>query len=573
MKYLFTTTSTASDLNKKYKIANGADIRGRCKSRVSVTVLANFSTQYLVKAIFASLVFNEIDPIIYESAFDQWEFELSNPESETNKRRSDYTLLIISSTRLMQNRDKSPYEFAINLKNLLTRYKAKDSGEVIVVLPESLREGFDQTSIFYDFVKEIKKELLRELAELVHFVDIDPLIMEFGFQKWHPAKFLTAGKLCCHPNCFPLYGNYLSTLILSLVRRPTRLIIVDLDNTLWHGVVGDLGWDGIVLDRDSKGYHHLMLQRYLLSLKEAGVLLAVCSKNSIDIAKKVFERRREMILKFDDFVAHEISWGPKSQGVKRILEDLNLTENGVMFLDDSKFEREEVRSKYPSILIPELPDEIEDWCEYLVKSGSLTIGKVNKEDRLKSAMYYAERQRKNEAQHHSDYLDFLNNLCLVITPEVVDSRNLDRVLELIHKTNQFNLTTRRHSSTELRRLAAQDDTFCYCYSLKDKYSEYGIIGVFIAEKSADGWHINTWLLSCRAMGRGVENFIFQHFISKALCSNDTIFGQYFPTDKNEPVNDLLSKMGFVSTSVDGMRSFRVGEQHNPQISFIKEDLD
>ena len=393
--------------------------------------------------------------------------------------------------------------------------------------------------------------------------------MEFGFERWHSSKFLVSAKLCCHPNCFPLYGNYLSSFLQSLLRRPTRLIITDLDNTLWDGVVGELGWEGVGFDQNSKGYSYLMLQNYLLSLKEAGVLLAICSKNSFEVAKKVFDNRREMILKFDDFVAHEINWDPKSENIKKILSDLNLTATGVMFIDDSKFEREDVKNNLPEVIVPELSEDAENWCEFLSKSGYLTIGRVNEEDLTKSSMYFAEKQRKEDAETFSDYSCFLKKLKLIITPEKVSSSNFDRVFELIHKTNQFNLTTKRLTWKELERFASHDDCFCYCYSLKDKYSDYGIISVFIAEKISNDWKINSWLMSCRAMGRGVENAVFNHFLSVMLTEGETVFGEYVETEKNKPISDLLEKMGFTENSQNSTCSFTVGKNKNPKEEYIK----
>jgi len=567
--FIFSTSSTAQELGKRLREAKSGEFQSRANIRISITVLANFSTQYLVNSIYTSLIFNGINADIYESSFDQWEFELKNPESETNRRKSDYTLLLLSSTRLILDRSKNPRDFAANLKSVLIGYKQKCRGEIILVLPESIREAFDQTSFFYQWVKSINEDLRRELEDIVHFIDIDPLIMEFGFEKWHSPKFLVSAKLCCHPNCFPLYGNYLSNFIQSLLRRRTRLIITDLDNTLWDGVVGEVGWEGVGLDQDSRGYPYLMLQNYLVSLKETGVLLAICSKNSLEVAKKVFDNRREMILKFDDFVACQINWDPKSGNIRRILEDLNLTTTGVMFLDDSKFEREDIKSSLPEVIVPELPENAEHWCEFLSKTGYLTTAKVNEEDLAKSSMYLAEKQRKEDAEKYTDYSSFLNNLNLTVTPEKVSSNNFDRVFELIHKTNQFNLTTKRLTSKELERLASRGDCFCYCYRLKDKYSDYGIISVFIAEKISVDWKINTWLMSCRAMGRGVENGVFDHFLSSMLTEGETVLGEYVMTEKNKPVADLLEKMGFTENSENGSCSFTVGNNKNPKAEYIE----
>ena len=566
--YIFSSSSTASDLSKKFKEAKSEELQGRANTKITITVLANFATQYLVNSIYTSLMFNGINSDIYESSFDQWEFELNNPESETNQRKSDYVLLLLSSTRLIPNCRISPIEFAEKLKKLIIGYKEKCRGEIILVLPESIREGFDQTSLFYQMVKDFKKNIQQELENLIHFVDIDPLIMEFGFEKWHSSKFLLSAKLCCHPNCFPLYGNYLSNFVQSLVRRHTRLIITDLDNTLWDGIVGEVGWEGIGLDKDSKGYPYIMLQAYLLSLKRAGVLLAICSKNTFAVAKEVFDKRREMILKYDDFVATEINWKPKSENITKILSDLNLTKTGVMFLDDSKFEREEVKNNLLDVIVPELSENAEQWCEILSKTGYLTVGQINEEDFAKSSMYLAEKKRKEDADTYADYSSFLNKLALSINPKKVSSGNFDRVFELVHKTNQFNLTTKRLTRKELGQLASRDDCFCYCHNLKDKYSDYGIISVFIAEKITNGWKINTWLMSCRAMGRGVENAVFSHFLSLMLTEGESVYGEYLKTEKNNPIAGLLEKMGFTQSAQNSTWSFTVGKNKNPQAEHI-----
>lgn len=569
-KYIFSTSSTVSDLNKKLIQAKGNDLQSRAKTKISITVLSNVSTQYLVNSLYTSLIFNEILPDIYESSFDQWEFELNNPESETHRNSSDYILLVLSSTRLITSHYNNAHEFAVYFKKLIINFKEKNRGEIIITLPESIRAGFDHTSYFYQFVKSFRNELQSELENIVQFIDIDPLIMEFGFEKWNSSKFLVSAKLCCHPNCFPLYGNYLSCFIQSLLKRPTRLVITDLDNTLWDGIVGDLGWEGIGLDKDANGYPHIMLQKYLLSLKESGVLLAISSKNSLEEVKKVFDNRREMILTFDDFIAHEINWAPKSENIKRILNQLNLTTTGILFLDDTKFEREEVKNSLPEMIVPELPENVEEWCEFLSKSGYLSIGKVNKEDLNKSRMYHAEKKRKEDAEKYTDYSDFLKNLNLVISPEKVSSSNFDRVLELIHKTNQFNLTTKRLSVAELERFSLLDNCFCYCYSLKDKYSDYGIISVFIAERISANWEINTWLMSCRAMGRGVEYSVFNHFITTCLTDGEIVFGEYIPTGKNKPIENLLKIIGFTQVPESGNFLFTcIKNKNQNDISFIE----
>ena len=571
---LFSTESTVADLAKKFRLAKDRNMHAEANSNISITVLANFSTQYLVNALYASLVYKNISPDIYESPFNQWEFELNNTESETNKRKSDFTILLLSSTRLLLDRRAMDTKaFVRHLDKLLTHYKEKSSGKVVMVLPESVREGFDQTSVFFNWVKELRLELQETLGEKCCIIDIHPLIMEFGFEKWHSPKFLINSKFCCHPNCYPLYGRYLADFVQSSIVRPVKLIITDLDNMLWRGVVGDLGWENVGLDQDADGYPYLMLQRYLQGLRESGVLLATCSKNSLEVAKQVFENRREMILKFNDFVAHEINWNPKSQNIRNILDNLNLTQTGILFLDDSKFEREEVRSNLTDLIIPELPENPERWCEFLSKSGMFNIGTISQEDINKSEMYFAEKRRKEDAAEYTDYSSFLKNLQLTVQPEKVSLNNIDRVFELIHKTNQFNLTDRRLGFVELKELIRDENNYCYCHRLRDKYSDYGIISVFIAEKLPDSWKINTWLMSCRAMGRGVENAVFEHFLCSGLILGETIYGEYIKTDKNKPISDLLDIMGFSRNPQDSSYIFTLGKDTNPKTDYIEINED
>jgi FkbH-like protein len=550
MMNLFNTNSTVKDLSKNYEIELNISPAKDAYTKVSIAVLGNFSTQYLVKAISLSLQANMIYPEIYESGFDQWEFDLRNIDSELYKRTPDYLVITLSSQFLINCAGNKPNEFIANLKCLIEGYKGRCKGDVILTLPESMREGYDQSSPFYRFVKELQLEMLKQLNGLASLVDLDSLIMEFGMNSWYPEKYLHLGKFSCHPNCYPLMGNRIGNAIVSLIKRPIRLIIVDLDNTLWGGVVGDDGWENVDLSVDSVGYFHLMLQRYLFSLKNLGVLLAISSKNSHEVAKKVFDDRPEMVLKFNDFICTEINWGPKSESVSRILKKLNLTETGLMFLDDSAFEREEVRSQHANIIIPDLSESVQNWCYILSKSGYFSISKTSNDDMNKSSQYLVELQRQEELSSSDSFDDFLKKLDLKLYESDVSDDNFDRVFELIHKTNQFNLTTKRYSRTELQAMLQDKNYICKCYRLQDKYSDYGIIGLFFLRSLSSelSWEIDTWLMSCRAMGRGVERTIFGSFINAHIKIGSIVQAEYIKTPKNKPVSTLLDSVGFAKKS-------------------------
>jgi FkbH-like protein len=568
-RLLFSTASTVKDLSRQLKKAQSAESLARTQTNVSISLLANFSTQYMSSAIFTSLVMSGIKPDIFEASYDQWEFELNNPDSETNRRGSDFVVVALSSTRLILDPQNSSVALSERISASLIAYKHQSRrGELILVLPEILREGFDQTSHFCNFVRDMKLRLREKLEGEVHLVDIDPLIAEFGFERWDSKKFFISAKFCCHPNCYPLYGAYISGFLQCLIRAPVRLIIVDLDNTLWRGNVGDLGWEGIGLDKETGAYPYLLLQKYLVELKKSGVLLAVCSKNSPEIAEGVFANRPEMLLEMNDFVAREINWDPKSLNIRRILSGLNITTTGVAFLDDSRFEREEVRAVFPDLVIPELPESAEDWCVYLSKSGWFTQGKSALEAADNSGHYHAESWRNEDAKKYECYSDFLLNLDLILSPRRICEDNFDRVFELIHKTNQFNLTSRRLSRRELSDFVANQSNFCYCYGLKDRFGDYGIISVFIAEYTGSDWKIRIWLLSCRAMGRGVEHAVFDHFVSRTDNKNLVISGTYRPTNKNQVVSDLLERLGFERQTGETY-NFTIGVHKNLRADHIK----
>lgn len=555
---LFTLESGLTDLARATRNISSL-AASQHSPKLTIAVLSNFSSQFLAQSMRTSFLNANFNVMIHENVFDQWELELRNAESITNSKPFDFLLIFLSSTRLILNPQARDITFFVNnLSELISKYKQKSSSKIIIIVPEYLEESKDPTSVFFSWVEDLRRQMMTALADLVTFVPIDSIVSEFGSGRWFSKKFLINSKFSCHPNCYPVLGNYIVKQILAMIRPSAKLIIIDLDNTLWGGVVGELGWDGVDLNIDSAGYSHLMLQRYLLGLKESGVLLALCSKNDLVMAKEVFEKRPEMILKWNDFVATEVNWALKSKNIRNILENLNLSSAGIVFIDDSKFERAEVRNSHPDIFVPDLSENVGEWCLQLASSGRMSImRKTIPED--KTEQYLIEQQRNVSAKTYPTYHDFLASLDLTLLPEKISDDNIDRVVELIHKTNQFNLKTKRISASELRSILTDETVFGYSYRLRDRFSDYGIIAVFIANQmlTQEGqWEIHTWLMSCRAMGRSVENAVFFHFISQ-MKSGSTILGEFIETPKNGPIAGLLVEMNFEGTS--NKKKFTVGK--------------
>ena len=541
---LFNTSSTLMDLIAHTRgLSAAGDPQGDTRA-IKVRVLSNFSTQYLSAALRASLAHRGVTAEIDEAAYDQWEFVLNSTQSQSPV---DYTLVLLSSTKLLVTpRATDPDDFAAYMSERLAEYRKVVGGRVIVKLPESLREGVDQSLVFHTWVQELQMAMRLSLDNSCFLFEMDAMVREFGLDRWSAPSYYRTGKFPCHPNCFPAIGSAIGDLIWSLELRPTRLVIVDLDNTLWEGEVGEVGWQGVGLNAAEGGYSHLLLQRMLLDMKDKGVLLAIASKNDESLALEVFRRRPEMLLDIDDFAAREINWRPKSENVPAILRSLNLTKAGTTFIDDSRLEREEIMLRLPEIHVPDLPDTPENWVHFLSSSKNFSLGFVHEEDSTRTAMYKSEVERENLSRELGNYDDFLRHLELVVTPERLGIDNLSRAHELIQKTNQFNLTGRRSTESELHAMMDSDTHRAFVYRLADRYGSYGIVSVVILSLDSDQWMIHTWVMSCRAMGRQVEFAVFNHLLSELGSNAAFLVGEYVASERNTILADFLADLGFLA---------------------------
>jgi len=396
-------------------------------------------------------------------------------------------------------------------------------------------------------------------------VDLTPLIIKIGAAAWYSSRFYVAKKLSANPQTTARHADFLARTIVAIDRRPVRLVVVDLDNTLWPGIVGEAGWQGIDLRVEEHGFAALRLQRFLLGLHQRGVLLAICSKNNPEDALEVFRRRPEMVLKERHFADIRINWELKSVNIRATLVALNLTEPGTVFLDDSPFERGEVRMALPEVWVPEFPADIVDLVPVLAETGRFALPTLTTEDLLRQDQYRSERERGSLATALGNIDDYYRSLSLVLTPRPVDAERLQRTVDLFAKTNQFNMTTRRHGREDIKRFQEEPGSEVWCYGLQDLYGDYGIIAVLIGrrddkndkdskngkdDKDNKKLYIDSWLMSCRAMGRTVEQAIFHHLLGRCRDAGITrLIGEFIPTAKNQPVKTLYDQLGF-TRSID-----------------------
>ena len=289
--------------------------------------------------------------------------------------------------------------------------------------------------------------------------------------------------------------------------------MLDLDNTLWKGSIGDDGKDGISLGGDYPGNIYKDLQSLFLTLKSRGILLTICSKNTEEVALDAIETHPEMRLRANDFVSHRINWEPKSQNIHALSKELNLGLSSFCFIDDNPVERAEVRRNAPDVFVPELPEDPAEWYQYLCNLPELCVTQVNESDKRRSELYKQRVDIQNTQTEFVDRASFIKSLGMEICVEALNSDNFERTHQLFNKTNQFNTTTTRYSKEQLSEWMTTSDYEVLHVRSKDKYSkEYEGVAALVIVKQNDNWVIDNFVMSCRVMGRDIEHVILSKLI-------------------------------------------------------------
>ena len=334
-------------------------------------------------------------------------------------------------------------------------------------------------------------------------------------------------------------------MILPVTGRTRKAVVVDLDNTLWGGVIGEDGIDGIKIGREYPGAAFLALQRALLDLHRRGVILAIASKNDERDALDVLDRHPGNLLRREHFAAHEIGWNPKPESLRRIAAELNIGLDSLVFVDDNPAEREAVRRELPQVLVVELPQDPMQYAASLRALPCLERVRVSSEDRDRGRQYAEQRSRAAYKTSAATLEDYYRSLEMIVEIAPLGDANRARISQLTQKTNQFNLSTRRYDEAALAALAAEDATRVYGCSVRDRFGDNGLVGVVIVRDRSPAFEIDTLLLSCRVIGRTIETAMLSYVATQARRAGArSLRGWFVPTAKNEPAADFYSRHGF-----------------------------
>ena len=374
--------------------------------------------------------------------------------------------------------------------------------------------------------------------------DIDYIAQDFGLKEWSSQLYWNMYKYACCIDAIPYVAGSVARIIKSLYGKNKKLLALDLDNTLWGGIVGDDGVEGIKIGQENpQGQVYFDFQEYCKNLKQIGAVLAINSKNDEKNALEGINHPAGA-LKENDFVSIKANWNTKDQNLREIAEELSLGVDSFVLVDDNPVERDIVRTQLPSVETPDI-GKPEDYISILDHQGYFETTIISTEDLNKTEQYKVRAKAKAEQESFTDYNEYLGSLGMKAQVMGFDPVYVQRVSQLTNKTNQFNLTTLRCSEDDIRNMQSDKDYICLCARLEDKFADNGIVTVISAKEEEKKLYIKLWLMSCRVLKRGLEDFMMNSLVDEAKRRGvQQIVGEYRPTQKNGMVKDFFSERGF-----------------------------
>lgn len=543
----------------------GAADQSAYKRSIKINLVTNFTDQVLQRFIVALCLENGIYPDLFVVPYKQYDFLLANQSSELYSRNAEVTFIFFDANVYNHSpfTDESGHHFSELLPNLKA-FAASQKGMVICntfQTPYHSQYGnlFTHNRLFQQV--ESYNEMLVALSKdcsNVHLHDINRVISVMGEKQARNLRGLYAFDMPFSNEFLLLVAKEWFSYILVLTGKMKKCIVVDLDNTLWGGVVGELGAKNIELGPQYPGLAFQNFQRALLECYQRGLLLAVVSKNNEADVDEVFAQNEHMVLKKEHFAATRINWELKTTNLLAIAKELNIGLDSLVFIDDDPVNRELVRETLPEVMVPEFSLPPEAYVDVLFSLPIYNQFKLTSEDREKGAMYTQEKQRKVVETSAVNLDDYISRLGLKMEISCNQTEQVERLSQLSLKTNQFNLTTKRYTEAAIKEY--MNSAWVYSGDVHDKFGAYGITIMAIVTKTADATvvELDTYLMSCRVMGRGVEQAFLGHIIADLRNKGvRTISAAFIPTAKNVPAKGFLEQVGFtkVQDDKDGRMSY------------------
>ncbi|NWF96066.1 MAG: HAD-IIIC family phosphatase [Candidatus Thorarchaeota archaeon] len=546
---------------------------------VRIAVIGSSTLEPLAACLDTLLRLEGFHPVTLVGGFNTYRQEALSSNSVLTEHRPDVVILNVDLWSML---DRAFISECVKMSPDMRLELVRKCVDELTVIAKALVQNLSATVLLSNFIvpvftpfgiadnklrsglRELFTEANRALAEAflnegrVLVVDLDSIASDFGksrvvnWNTWYRGTIPYGEDFTVH--LAREYTRYFR----ALKGRSKKCIVLDLDNTLWGGIIGEDGFEGIKLGNTSPGLEYVDFQRALLSLYNRGVILAVDSKNNPEDAMKVIREHPYQVLREEHFAALRINWQSKVQNIVELAEEIGIGLDSMVFIDDNPHERELVRQGCPDVMVVDLPKNPHLYRATIEQLSVFDVLAITKEDLERGSMYAGRRKRTELESQSASLEEFLRTLELKVHIKRADAFTTPRIVQLINKTNQFNVTTRRYTEVEVRSMSSSADSIVYGMSVTDRFGDEGLVGVGILKKRDNRWWIDSFLMSCRVIGRSVETALLVKMVSDAQAQGATeVYGEFIPTKKNAPAKDFFEQHGFELVSADdkGTRVF------------------
>ncbi len=527
-----------------------------------LAILAEHASQQLTHVIKAKILELGFFPVIYEADYSTAALEAYDPASGLYAFAPDVVFFSLAAQKYRDNflsnldpewRERLPQAYAGEVMGIVDAMLSAGLGVIVsnLALPvERMFGNFSaQTSLsLYGSALKFNALLVDAVAQRrgCQLNDVMYLASRIGGEAFFDERLWASAKYLCANRHLPEVAHGVARAAAARKGRMSKCLVLDLDNTLWGGVIGDDGKDGIALGGDAYGEQFQLFQRYILSLKARGYILAVCSKNNEEVALDAFRNHPEMILAEGDIAVFVANWNDKASNIEYIARVLNIGLDSLVFIDDSPFERELVKAALPMVAVPDMPEDVADYMRAIEASGVLEAIGYSNEDYHRNQKYREEALRTTEQIKYGSIDEYLQSLRMTIVCSTFVEDSLPRVAQLLQRSNQFNLCTRRFSEADCERMMNDPAGYHSVQArLSDRFGDYGLISVICTRVADKCMHIEELVMSCRVLRRGVEEYLMNHLFQECRRRNlKGIFGEYIKTAKNAMVKDFYENFGY-----------------------------
>lgn len=533
---------------------------------IKVAILGDTATQFLQQALRGAGFDYGFDLQIWEADFNQIERQVFDPSSELYEFKPEIVIVFQSAHKLLATYNKlkpdkysslAEHQLAL-VDNLTSTISSRLQSKIIYYNYTEINDA-----VFGNYANKVASSFLYQLRKLnyelmvfatknpnFYLCDLSSLQNQVGKSNFFHTSVYINTEMVLSIDILPEVALKTLDLIAAMNGKFKKCLIIDLDNTMWGGIIGDDGLENIQVGSLGIGKAFTEFQYWIKKLKNRGIILAVCSKNTESVAREPFEKHPDMVLRLEDFAVFVANWENKADNIRYIQSILNIGFDSMVFLDDNPFERNIVRENIPGITVPELPEDPADYLEFLYQLNLFETISFSDEDAERTTQYQVEAKRNMLQKNFTNEADFLKSLNMVSLVEPFNKFNSPRVAQLSQRSNQFNLRTVRYTEADVEMLSNKNqDYHTFSFTLEDKYGDNGLICVLILKtENKNILFVDTWLMSCRVLKRGMEHFVLNTIVNYAKEKGySTVKGEYIPTEKNEMVKDHYLKLGFQQT--------------------------